>query len=319
MFQSQEAVDLVQRYESGQRNFQDFQLRRSDLKGLNLSNTDFRGVDLSYANLRNVNFSGADLQDAYLNEADLTGANLTGANLGNASLIKIYLIKANCCKTNFSGAYLTGAYLTKSTFEEAQFHGTYLNRAKLSGAKLAGTYYDQKTRFDSLFEPQKAQMILIESKKKMLESPIKMTAIQTPQNHPDITVDQFLSIFNHLTEISRRYLGKTITQKYWKSSQPLFEWFDNFVITSSTEIIFQGEEMLESVLTSTQLKWCQVWVIAFIKKCSQIVQNYYKMIDSQLVNSLIRESDFQYNFQGNVSHLTIAKSNNMELLSIENS
>ncbi|MGK7942772.1 MAG: pentapeptide repeat-containing protein [Crocosphaera sp.] len=316
MFKTQEAIDLIERYQNGQRNFQDFQLRRADLRGINLCNTDFTGVDLSYANLRDVDFSGVDLRDAYLNEADLTGANLTGANLGDASLIKIYLIKANCYQTNFSGAYLNGAYLTKSTFKEAQFNGAYLNGAKLSGAKLIGAYYNKKTKFDSIFNPQKAQMIRIESEKKMIEQPREMTGIQTTQNNPDITIEQFISIFNHLTEISRRYLGKTMTHKYWESSRPLFEWLDNFAITSSTEIIFKGEEELQTILTSTKFKWCQSWVITFIKNCSQIVQNYPQMLDSELVNSLISQSNTQDNTKDSLNHLTSVKSEQLELLSV---
>ncbi len=316
MFQSEEAIDLIKRYENNQRNFQDFQLRRADLRGINLRNTDFCGVDLSYANLRDVDFSGADLRDAYLNEADLTGVNLTGANLGEASLIKVYLIKANCYKTNFSGAYLTGAYLTKSSFEKADFSSAYLNGAKLSGAKIAGAYYDKKTRFDSLFDPQKAQMITIETEKKMIEQSIKVTAIQQRQDELDITIEEFLSVFNHLTEISRRYLGKTMSQKYWESSRPLFEWLDNFAITSSTEIIFQGQESLDTILTSTKFKWCQAWVITFIKNCSQIIQSYPKMLDNQLINSFISTSNFQDSTRENMSNLIMTKSNQTELIYI---
>lgn len=287
MFQSQEAIDISERYEQGQRDFQSFQLRRTDLRGLNLSHTDFRGVDLSYANLREVNFTGANLRDAYLNEADLTGVNLTGANLSNASLIKIYLIKANCHQTDFSGAYLTGAYLAKSNFKEARFQGAYLNGTKLSGATLATAYYDEKTRFDTSFNPQTAEMQRQESKKNNLNhcpNSLDVTLKQAVKTET-ITLKKVLEIFNHLTAISHRYLGKTMTQKYWESSRPLFEWLEGFEMTKSTEIRFKGE--LETVLSPTKVQWLQAWVKAFIQNCSQIVQHYPKMLDYQLVNALI--------------------------------
>ncbi|MGK7957239.1 MAG: pentapeptide repeat-containing protein [Crocosphaera sp.] len=318
MFQSQEAIDLNQRYEKGQRNFQGFQLRRADLRGLNLSHGDFRGVDLSYANLREVNFTGADLRDAYFNEADLTGVNFTGANLSKASLIKVYLIKATCYQTDFSGAYLTGAYLTKSKFQEAKFHGAYLNGTKLSGAELAASYYDENTRFDTSFNPETALMKREESKKKNLDqgrNPLEIKHKQAVKTET-ITLEKVLEIFNHLTAISHRYLGKTMTQKYWESSRPIFEWLQGFEMTKSTEIRFNGE--LETVLSPTKVQWLQAWVKTFIKNCSQIVQHYPKMLDYQLVKTLIaveltqtRESN---SFE-NTSNVTAEKTNPIELIS----
>ena len=318
MFQSQEAIDLTERYEQGQRNFQGFQLRRADLRGLNLSHTDFRGVDLSYANLREVDFTGADLRDAYLNEADLTGVNFTGANLSNASLIKIYLIKANCYQTNFSGVYLVGAYLTKSQFKEAKFHGAYLNGAKLSRAELGDAYYDEKTRFDNSFDPQTAGMKREDSRKKNLnqsQNPLEVK-LNKVANAQTITLEKVIEIFNHLTAISHRYLGKTMTQKYWQSSRPIFEWLEKFEMTKSTEIRFKGE--LETVLSPTKVQWLQTWVKTFIQNCSQIVQHYPKMLDYQLINALMavdltptRESN---SFQ-NTSNVAAEKMNALELIS----
>ncbi len=287
MFQSQEAIDLTQRYEQGQRNFQGFQLRRADLRGLNLSHTDFRGVDLSYANLRDVDFTGADLRDAYVNEADLTGVNFTGAKLEGASLIKIYLIKANCYQTDFTGAYLTGAYLTKTNFKEAKFNGAYLNGAKLGGAALGDAYYDKQTRFDTSFEPKTVLMKIKDNKKKILNHSQELldVNIKKTNNPQTITLEKLLEIFNHLTAISRRYLGKTMTQKYWESSRPVFEWLEHFKMTESTEIIFKGE--LDTVLSPTKIQWLQAWVKTFIQNCSQIVQHYPKMLDVQLVHPLM--------------------------------
>ena len=319
MFQSQDAIDLRQRYEEGQRNFQEFQLRRADLRGLNLSHTDFRGVDLSYANLRDVDFTGADLREAYLNEADLTGVNFTGANLSGASLIKIYLIKANCYKTDFTGAYLTGAYLTKTNFKEAKFNGAYLNGAKLSGAELGDAAYDHETRFDSSFNPKTVLMKIKESKKKIFDQSQKALAVKIKKQTktPTITIEQLLEIFNHLTAVSRRYLGKTMTQKYWQSSRPVFAWLEHFEMTQSTEIIFKGE--LDTVLSPTKIQWLQAWVKTFIENCSQIVQNYPKMLDYQLVTLLI-SSDFTQTKQINSSHnskdLSLQKINSLELLSL---
>ncbi|MEA5509658.1 pentapeptide repeat-containing protein [Crocosphaera sp. UHCC 0190] len=285
MFQSQEAIELTQKYQAGQRNFQDYQLRRANLRGLDLSNTDFRGVDLSYANLRDVNFSGADLREAYLNEADLTGANFSGANLEGASLIKAYLIKANCYQTNFKRVYLTGTYLTKSTFKEAIFSEAYLNGAKLAGAELEGAYYNNQTRFEMTFNPQEAKMRELEDKKQNFDQSEKIEENETPKIHQEITVKDFLETFNYLNQISYRYLGKTMTKKYWESSRPLFEWLDQFEIDSAGQVIFNGE--LETPITSIKLQWSQAWLKTFIQSCSQIVQNYPQMLDVELISLVL--------------------------------
>lgn len=281
MLQSQEAIEIIKKYQAGQRNFQELQLRRADLRGLDLRNTNFRGVDLSYANLRDVDFSGADLREAYLNEADLTGANLKNVNLEKASLIKTYLIKANCENTNFTNVYLSGAYLIKSQLKEANFSGAYLNNTKLARADLNNAYYNNKTRFDTLLDPQKLGM-------KPLPNPV--TNIEKIEEVPEnessfvsrkITINELLTIFRHLIQISHRYLGKTMTQKYWQSSRPLFKWLEQFEMTPTGEIIFQGE--LETIVTPTKLQWLKVWFSNFIQSCSQIIHRYPQMLNHELI------------------------------------
>ena len=238
---------------------------------------------------------------------------MTGAKLQGASLIKVYLIKANCSQTDLTGAYLTGAYLTKTNFKEAIFNGAYLNGAKLTGAELGGAIYDKKTRFDTSFNPETVLMNMGDDEKASLNKSPKTLLVNNKQknNIPTITIEQILEIFNHLTTVSRRYLGKTMTQKYWQSSRPVFEWLDNFEMTESTEIIFNCE--LDTVLSATKLQWLQAWVKTFIKNCSQIIQNYPTMLDVQLVKSLL-SADFT---EANQSEdLSSKKINSRELLSV---
>ena len=83
---------VQERYQQGDRNFQNADLSGVDLSGLDLRESDFRGADLygtqfmdsllcradfkEGANLEHANFTGADLS-----EADLRGATLDGAQL----------------------------------------------------------------------------------------------------------------------------------------------------------------------------------------------------------------------------------------------
>jgi len=61
-------------------------LRRADLKGLNLAGARLSRAILRDADLKDANLEGADLSQADLRRADLEKANLAGANLTAADL-----------------------------------------------------------------------------------------------------------------------------------------------------------------------------------------------------------------------------------------
>ena len=65
------ALELLQRYAEGERDFQ----------GANLSGADLQGANLSFANLSNANLSDANLQGAWLQRTTLCGATIDGAIL----------------------------------------------------------------------------------------------------------------------------------------------------------------------------------------------------------------------------------------------
>ncbi|ACK70724.1 pentapeptide repeat protein [Gloeothece citriformis PCC 7424] len=272
MIEKQEAINLKNKYDAGERDFCNLELRRIDLRGLNLSHANFKGADLSYANLREINLSGADLREAFLNEADLTGANLQGANLEGTYLIKAYLMKTNLQEANLSKAYLTGAYLSKSNLTKANLSGAYLNGAKLSGADLTDISYDETTHFDVNFPLNK-----VETKKELSRTPSLLNL--------KVTIEDLLKSLNHLSQLSNRYLGSTMTVRYWETTRPQSEWLHQFEIKSSAQISFTGNQ--PGYLDLSQLRLAQEWISRFVKICSQIIQDYPKMIDrKQLVLSL---------------------------------
>ncbi len=264
MIQSSTALEIQARYQIGERNFQGLQLRRSDLRGINLSDANLQQADLSYANLRDGNLQGANLSGAYLNEADLTGANLAGANLQGASLIKTYFIKANLQGANLSEAYLTGAYVTKGNLKGAYLNSAYLNGAKLSGTDLTGAYYDTQTHFDGMFDPVKAGMQHLDTSPQPLEA-------------REITIEELLKNLNYLSQLSNRYLGNTTTTRYWELSRPQFEWLKQFQINRSAQITFSGS--LQELINLSQYQWIQEWMKAFIASCRQIIQDFPQIID----------------------------------------
>jgi uncharacterized protein YjbI with pentapeptide repeats len=260
------AVDIRQRYETGEREFINLQLRGADLRGINLSQADLRGADLSKANLREVNFSGANLAEVQLNEADLSSANLEGANLTEASLIKVYLIKANLRSANLREAYLTGAYLTKSILINADLKGAYLNGTQLTGANLKGAYYNHKTRFDNDFNPEKMGLE-------------KDDFFSHQGTISRLLVEDLLENLNQISQISSRYLGCAITVRYWESTRQTKEHLQYFTLNSSAQFSWSGKP--QAFLDAIQVQEVREWIDRFIISCAAILQDFPKLINFQ--------------------------------------
>ena len=290
-------AELRQRYASGERYFKKVQLRGADLslanlRGVDLSYADLREADLSYsdlresilngADLREANLKGANLNEANLKEANLKGANLkgvflkraclNGVNLSEACLEKAhlngtFLTTANLNRASLSEANLIGAYLMRANLSEASLLGAWLNKANLTGANLSGAYYNDQTYFNNGFDPISAGM-----------QKAKITIVK-----------ELLSTFNYISQCSNHYLGNTMTANYWKSSRPDFDWLNKFQINCSAEIAFSGA-LTESV-SPVQLHWSQKWVNAFIKCCSQIIQDFPTLIDRERLVFAITTSD----------------------------
>jgi uncharacterized protein YjbI with pentapeptide repeats len=260
------AVDIRQRYETGERQFLNLQLRGADLRGINLSQADLSGADLSKANLRDVNLSGANLAEAQLNEADLSSANLERANLTETSLIKAYLIKANLHSANLRNAYLTGAYLTKSILINADLKGAYLNGTQLTGANFKGARYDQKTRFDNGFDPQKMGL-----------EPDDLFVHQAAISR--LTVEELLANINQISQISSRYLGASITVRYWESTRQSNEYLEDFTLNNNAQFSWTGKPQAD--LDMLQVQEVREWIDRFTVSCGEIIQDFPKLINFQ--------------------------------------
>ncbi len=104
----------------------------ADLKGINLSGTQFKLADLQKADLREAKLEWIDLTEANLREADLQRANLTKANLSGADLTEADLEGANLTQAELGGgANLEGANLEEARLEWAK----NLTREQLHSAK----------------------------------------------------------------------------------------------------------------------------------------------------------------------------------------
>ncbi|MDY6941292.1 MAG: pentapeptide repeat-containing protein [Cyanobacteriota bacterium] len=108
------AIELLRRYETGEREFD-----RARLSGADLHGAVLHGIDLSEAILAEANLSGADLRGADLSWADLSGANLEGTDLRGAILTRADLSNANLTRANLRKADLSLANLTDADLTDA--------------------------------------------------------------------------------------------------------------------------------------------------------------------------------------------------------
>lgn len=126
--------ELQRRYDSGDRDFTDVDLRASNLQRLGLAGSNFHktncaGVNLQGANLANTDFGHAGLfqarlKDACLIKAYLSHANLQEADLRGADLSHAHLSNANLRGANLGGANLTGAKVTDEQLAVAKLNWT---------------------------------------------------------------------------------------------------------------------------------------------------------------------------------------------------
>jgi uncharacterized protein YjbI with pentapeptide repeats len=193
-------------------------LSEANLSGVDLSsvsddpglrNVNFSGADLSKANLSGltlvaVSFQGADLSQATLVRADLSSANLSNANLQGAllvtaTLMSTKLVHANLCKATFYGALLSKANLGGADLRAADLRQAALVESDLSDADLTGCRVYGVSAWDLKLEGATQQNLVI-----------------TPENEPEITVDdievaQFIYLMLHNQKI--RDVIDTITSK----------------------------------------------------------------------------------------------------------
>jgi hypothetical protein len=106
---SPQRLQMIARYQKGDRDLRGMDLRGVDLSGVKLFQVDLReaslfGANLAGADLRQVNFGQANLSQANLENADLQGADFAGANLRRANLMGADIRNARLQAANLTGA-----------------------------------------------------------------------------------------------------------------------------------------------------------------------------------------------------------------------
>lgn len=116
---SEIALDITAKYEAGERNFAQINLKDEALPGINLTLADLQEANFVWCDLRESSLSHANLTSAQLRHADLTNANLQGAKLQGTDLQGAKLQGANLSWAVLKGTNLTDADLTDVNLQNA--------------------------------------------------------------------------------------------------------------------------------------------------------------------------------------------------------
>ncbi len=115
---------------------------------------------------------------------------------------------------------------------------------------------------------------------------------EEPGSQPEATatgsrmeMDVFVQSLNRLCQITAGYLGKAVIVNYWKASRQEVverqgssaEWLNQFEIERSGQIHYKGtlKELDES-----QQKVLRDWVLAFFRRCEEVIHDFRNLIKS---------------------------------------
>jgi hypothetical protein len=240
---------LYERYQAGERNFADL-----DFGGVSLPEEGLAYANFRRSLLKQVDFSAANLRGIDLSETNLSRSNLRHADLRGASLTNAMLFMATLDGSNLQGADLSGASLDITTLAQANLQGanlcgTYLCGMDLSEVNLRGAYFDAKTQFDGAFDPIAAGMRMEVS----------------------MTIDDLLAHLSQLSQCTSRYLGGSMTAKYWEKSRFETRYLADFTVDGAGNFGYAGP--VTPAASLLQLKWTQLWLNKFVGNCALIFQD----------------------------------------------
>ena len=278
MLENSSAIQLCKQYSQGKRQFPNLRLEDANLAELSLSQIDLSSSQLARANLGQANLTQASFRESSLVEANFSRANLTQANFTGADLSKTNFTGANIAGASFARANLSRANFSlvrlsaskglsleqniepakivraeRVSFSGANLKGAFFLGVDLISADLEGAIYSKNTNFSANFDPIKAGMIQAED-------------IQ------ELDLKKLLAYFNQLFGQSSRYLGFTISSKYFNASRPDYNWLNLFQIDENQKIYFVQNTL--SFANPEQAQYFQQWIDNFIASCSRVIKNF---------------------------------------------
>ena len=105
-------------------------------------------------------------------------------------------------------------------------------------------------------------------------------------SYAPVDLKELLTTLNHLSQFTTQYLGTAVITNYWKSSRPDLDWLHNFQVDRSAQLTFSSPlaQGTNQPITTEQQQWIQQWVVAFIKRCSQVIRDFPTIVEQRALN-----------------------------------
>ncbi|HEY9641877.1 MAG TPA: hypothetical protein V6C57_15425 [Coleofasciculaceae cyanobacterium] len=100
-----------------------------------------------------------------------------------------------------------------------------------------------------------------------------------------ISLRDLLMALNHLSRFAAQYLGATVVTNHWQAARPDVEWLKQFEIDRAAQINFIGQTNGKMMVSREQHQWIQLWVEAFIDRCSKVMRNFPKMVRQKALDA----------------------------------
>jgi hypothetical protein len=112
------------------------------------------------------------------------------------------------------------------------------------------------------------------------DSSTKLVSAKTaPQEYK---LDELLAALNKLSHFTTQYLGKVVVTNYWKSSRPTSTWLSEFEVDRSGQISHPKQAAISC--DPEQIQQIQSWVVAYIKRCKQVIRNFDQMLEQDCLD-----------------------------------
>lgn len=107
------------------------------------------------------------------------------------------------------------------------------------------------------------------------------TADSAGDSPDSVTLKEVLTALNQFSKLTTRYLGSTLIANYWKSSRPPVEWLSHFDVDRSGQFTATASMPSGSyTLSPEQHQWLREWVSSFIQRCSQVIRDFSRIIQT---------------------------------------
>jgi hypothetical protein len=95
---------------------------------------------------------------------------------------------------------------------------------------------------------------------------------------PATTLQDLLTILNHLGQFATQYIGTAVVVNYLKTTRPADEWASQFQVERTAQITCSDLTLVHQSLHQTEHQLIQTWALAFVQRCSQTIRDFPALV-----------------------------------------